>query len=67
MTNSKQEGLFMKYFVLSPTKKSPYGTASRVALLAYASTIRSTNPILAQHLTLWIDRIEAGLGITGGK
>ncbi len=50
------EGLKMKYFVLNPTKKDAYGTASCEALLAYANSIEPTNYDLASDLREWVRR-----------
>lgn len=52
-----KQGLTMKYFVLTPTKKDAYGKASRLALMAYADSIEKTNPLLRQDLHDWLVRI----------
>ena len=51
-------GLLLKYFVLSPTKRDAYGEASRDAMIRYAESIRSTNPVLADELDEWVVRLE---------
>jgi hypothetical protein len=51
-------GLRMKYFVLNPNKKDPYGAASRAAIRAYSAMIRSENSTLASDLHEWIEKIE---------
>lgn len=51
-------GLYMKYFILVPGNHSMHGVASRAALRAYASTIRSTNQRLADDLLEWADTEE---------
>ena len=47
------EGLLMKYFVLSPRKRGPYGGASRAAIMAYSKAIRKENPIFADELVAY--------------
>ena len=47
------KGLSLKYFVLNPTKESPYGEASRKALLAYAKAIESEDLNLSHELRQW--------------
>jgi len=54
------EGLQMKYFVLSPTKQSEYGSASCKALLAYAEEIEIVNEELAKDLRMWVYNIQHG-------
>lgn len=56
---SGRRGLFLKYFVLNPTKDGPYGQASRKALLAYAEAIDQENPVLAHELVSWARQTEA--------
>lgn len=56
------EGLKMKYFVLNPEKRGPYGRASRKAMLTYADDIQRVNPALASDLRMWVER----LGGAGG-
>ena len=54
--------LEMKYFVLKPKDKykdDRYAQASREAMLAYADSIDSVDPPLADHLREWVTR-EAG-------
>lgn len=57
----KEDGRWMEKespcFVLSPAKRDQYGKASRVALVAYAETIRGVNPKLAEDLTTWVDHL----------
>jgi len=57
--DNEMVGLFLKYFVLSPTKNTPYGAASRKALLAYAEAIDGENPKLAFELQSWARHAEA--------
>lgn len=56
-----EQGLKMKYFVLNPSKRDPYGEASRKAMLKYAYVIESVKPTLAHELRLWIYQIEDAL------
>jgi hypothetical protein len=62
-------GLLVKYFVLNPTKNTPYGAASREALLTYAMKIELENPYLADDLRRWVQfektRIELIHGVPG--
>ena len=54
-------GLQLKYFVLKPKSKDitdPYAHASRMALKAYARSIKSTDPALARDLERWIVQEE---------
>ena len=44
----------MKYFVLKPKGTNPFAKASRVALLAYADTIRPHNKGLAEDILRWV-------------
>lgn len=53
--NKDETGLVMKYFVLNPSKDTPYGRASRVALIAYAEEIKKTNPMLSKDILDWIE------------
>jgi len=59
-------GLQMKYFVLKPRGNSPYATASRDAMIAYADSIESENPELASELTGWVME-ETGKSIEYSK
>lgn len=54
-------GLQMKYFVLNPTKNDAYGLASRMAILAYATQIYSTNQQLATELRKWVTDIDLSI------
>jgi len=54
-------GLVMKYFVLKPEKDTPYGRASRNAMLTYAADIESENPALARDLRAWEGKVDAGV------
>ena len=45
--------LEMKYFVLKPKGNSNFAAASRVAMIAYADSIRNTDSDLARQLTDW--------------
>ncbi len=56
---SKGVGLSLKYFVLNPYKKTPYGVASRVALKAYADEVRAEDPRLASDIEEWLQNIVA--------
>ena len=47
------KGLHMKYFILKPSGDDVYAFASRRALLAYAETIETENPELAESLREW--------------
>jgi len=58
MSENDKKGLVIKYFVLSPLKDTPYGDASRQAMLTYANMIESTNPLLANDLREWVSRIK---------
>ena len=60
MTTNDGGGLLMKYFVLNPTKRGPYGRASRAALLRYAQVIGRQNPQLEKELKDWHQRILDG-------
>ena len=55
------EGLFMKYFVLSPLKNTPYGKASRDALLEYAMSIQKHDRQLSHELNDWLYNINQKL------
>ena len=48
------EGLDLKYFVLKPKGDNEYAEASRAAMLAYADSIKKTNPKLANDLVDWV-------------
>lgn len=45
----------MKYFVLKPEGTDPYAKASREALVAYAESIKTHDPGLAEELWRWVD------------
>lgn len=51
-------GLYMKYFVLNPSKTDSYGEASRDAILAYAHSIEPFNAELAKDLREWVAALE---------
>lgn len=51
-----ESGLEMRYFVLKPSGKNPYATASREAMKAYANAIHSVNLKLSFDLLAWVDR-----------
>ena len=53
-------GLHLKYFVLKPSTKDPYGKASLVALAAYETAITEENGQLAEDLRMWRAEVEAG-------
>ncbi len=55
--------LKMKYFVLNPNKKDWHGTSSRKAIMAYAGSIRYTEPDFATELEMWVRNIERELGL----
>ena len=54
-------GLQLNYFVLTPTKDSAFGFASRAALRHYADCIEMTDRELAKDLNRWVDNIELAL------
>lgn len=54
----------MKYFVLNPMKRNPYGAASRKGIRAYAEAIKKENPELHGDLISWLRRIEIENSIT---
>ena len=56
-----KSGLFMKYFVLSPHKNTPYGKASRNAVLEYAMSIQDHDPQFAHDLNKWLYEIHMEL------
>lgn len=45
----------MKYFVLKPSGKSEYASASRQAMVTFAEAIRSTDKGLHDSLLKWVD------------
>lgn len=49
-------GLLMEYFVLKPKGKGPHAKAARDAMRAYAKSIESVNPVLAEELHKWAQR-----------
>lgn len=49
--------LEMKYFVLKPKGTDPYAKASREALVAYAESIKTHDPNLAEELWEWVDLV----------
>lgn len=49
--------LEMKYFVLKPEGTDPYAKASREALVAYAESIKTHDPGLAEDLWQWVDLV----------
>lgn len=49
----KQKGLFIKYFILNPTKDDLNGEASREAMLRYAEIIEIEQPNLSNDLRRW--------------
>ncbi len=57
-------GLHLKYFVLNPLKRNPYGHASRIAIKAYALHIKTENPELAANLISWLRRLEEENAVT---
>ena len=62
MNEWTNRGLYMKYFVLSPTKMDAYGKASREALNAYAEAIEEHDDVLAAELRAWRRRLEEACG-----
>ena len=50
------DGLLLKYFVLKPKGTDVYAAASRSAMRAYASMIRTENLDLSNELREWADR-----------
>jgi len=55
------KGLRMKYFVLKPGVDSPFGKASRMAMLAYAKEIKWTDEQLSAGLEVWVGNIRSSL------
>jgi len=55
----RHRGLYMKYFVVSPTKRGPHGEASRRAVREYAEAIKGTDPAMAQDLLAWMAEVGA--------
>jgi len=51
-------GLFLKYFVLNPTKNDSHGRASRAAIQTYADWIGRENKQFSDELVAWIDKLE---------
>lgn len=51
-------GLQMKYFVLKPTGEDAYARASRMAMIAYARSIKEENKELYQELIDWVCNIH---------
>jgi len=49
-------GLQMKYFVLKPSGNDAYALASRVAMRAYALSIKNKDSKLAEDIYLWAER-----------
>ncbi len=54
-------GLEDKYFILTPTKDSPYGHASRIAIQEYARFIQDHNTALYNDLLNWLTDIDSKL------
>ena len=44
-------------FVLNPEGTDPYAKASREALVAYAESIKTHDPNLAEELWEWVDLV----------
>lgn len=63
------DGLLMKYFVLKPSGRDEYASASRRAMCAYADAIEATNAGLAHDLREWAGRelavVNAGRSLEG--
>ncbi|KKL15420.1 hypothetical protein LCGC14_2505750, partial [marine sediment metagenome] len=55
---SSMIGLFLKYFVLNPTKNDSHGRASRAAIQTYADWIGRENKQFSDELVAWIDKLE---------
>jgi len=53
------DALVMKYFVLKPASNDLFGSASRLAMLTYAETIKEKNPKFAGELIAWVQREQA--------
>jgi len=53
----------MKYFVLKPEGRNRYAQASRDAMLKYADTIFSKNPVFAGEIRQWVHNIELRLNL----
>ena len=49
-------GLELKYFILKPKGHTVYHHASRVAMRAYAKSIKKENWGLAKELTAWANQ-----------
>lgn len=47
-------GLELKYFTLKPRGRDAYAVASRQAMHAYARSIKTENPQLAEDLEAWV-------------
>lgn len=54
-------GLEMKYFVLKPRGKDPYARASRIAMKAYARSIKKTDAFFYRSLVEWVKEEENSL------
>lgn len=52
-------GLLMRYFVLKPGGTDEYATASRAAMIAYATCIETVNAVLAAELREWVRKESA--------
>jgi len=53
MKDIEMDELMLKYFVLKPKGDSIHAKASRVAMHAYARTIKDTHPELSKQLVDW--------------
>jgi len=55
-------GLTIKHFVLKPRGNTQYHRASRIAMNAYARSIRKENCVLARDLEEWVaeETLRAG-------
>lgn len=59
MAIKNEEGLFMKYFVLSPTSRDPvHAKASRQAIREYATWIFNHDEDLADSLMKWVKKLD---------
>ena len=59
MTEVKETGLLLKYFVLKPRGTSAHAKASREAMLTYATWIKEEDSSLASSLRRWVSEEEA--------
>jgi len=58
MSELRETGLLMKYFVLKPRGKDSYARASQMAMVMYADCIQNEDPKLAKDLREWVRRVR---------